>query len=58
MTNCIRNDLTPEKKKWMVIDENQRIRYPFAVRMVDDGTFEAFDDVSFSHDTFERSSII
>ena len=50
--------MTSEKKKWMVIDENQRIRYHFAVRMVYDGTLEEFDDASLNHDTFERISII
>ncbi len=33
-------------------------KYPFAVRMVEDGTLAAaFDYVSFNHDTFVKSAI-
>ncbi len=51
--------MSTEKKKWSPIMDGQlKSKYRFAVRMVEDGTLEAFEDVRLTDDTYDLHHVI
>ncbi len=51
--------MSTEKKKWSPIMDGQlKSKYRFAVRMVEDGTLESFEDVRLTDDTYDLHHVI
>ena len=39
------------------MDSKEKAKYRFAIRMVEDGALEAYEDVNLNHDTYPKTDV-